>query len=444
MKNCNNNIQKSKTVDPIAYIRGHPSSISSICFIHKSANNSSNNAVMIDGGTTSSLDDEELNRYFLDQSEDYLFSATPQILASCDVSGNAFLWNTTIRRKIAQFGFAEKKLNQGTTSLSDPGLSLRRIMPSSSTKSFSRQILYHTRGVNGLVSVLDVETLSSSVFQVQTQSSTFCASAPCRGDANLIVTPTYDECVAKIYDIRMGSNAALILHGAGRPGSASRNHDCGTGRKEHGMLTSLSMVISRKGIPIVACGMESGEIYFHDCRVLRIPCPNKDKQIPLTGSMQLSRDPILSLDLFESSSVDSDSVIAVTGAAGDAVDLSSAASDMSTGSIVKGTICPERENITVKVQTRFQTCNLGENAAGGKPGISCLRFREDGKLFAVGGWDHRARIFTRRGKQIAILKGHDKTVTAVDWSTDYYTSGCLFSTGSSDGKILLWRLLLGK
>ena len=83
--------------------------------------------------------------------------------------------------------------------------------------------------------MLDVETMSSSVFQVPTQSSNFFASAPCRSDANLISTPTYDECIAKIYDVRMGSNAALILHGAGRPGSVSRNHDCSTGRKEHGM-----------------------------------------------------------------------------------------------------------------------------------------------------------------------------------------------------------------
>ncbi|MFN9981694.1 MAG: WD40 repeat domain-containing protein [bacterium] len=44
---------------------------------------------------------------------------------------------------------------------------------------------------------------------------------------------------------------------------------------------------------------------------------------------------------------------------------------------------------------------------------------------------------------MAILKGHEKTVSAVDWCPNVAnpsSTDCLFSTGSSDGRILLWNL----
>jgi hypothetical protein len=234
------------------------------------------------------------------------------------------------------------------------------------------------------------------------------------------------------------------------------------------MLTSLSMAITAKGgIPIVACGMESGDIYFHDCRMLRPgQQPLQLLSVPEILSIPVSRDPILSIDLFESylnnDSSPSDSIIAICGSAGDADDMNALIpipDDRSTGAIVKAFFfdgCDrqnknfeqdharnQRQKDRIRIQSRFRTCNIGENAMGGKPGISCCRFRDDGRLFAVGGWDHRARIFTRRGRPIAILKGHDKTVSAVDWSPDIAkasSTDCFFSTGSSDGNILLWNL----
>jgi hypothetical protein len=63
------------------------------------------------------------------------------------------------------------------------------------------------------------------------------------------------------------------LHGAGRPGSSARNFKPGQGvspsSSEHGMITSLSMCSDKVSSSlIVACGMESGDLYLHDCRYL--------------------------------------------------------------------------------------------------------------------------------------------------------------------------------
>ena len=471
-----------KTVDPIAHLRGHRGSISSVCFIRESLTT----GVDSDSGSL----DQKLES--LSGNEEHF--ASPQILASCDTSGNAYLWNTSTRRIIAQFGFDRRERQVNITGQPchscDPGLCLRRLMSTShhddeSQVSASRHFMYHTRGMEGIVSVLDIEQLPgssssdrgnispvltsnvdakqtaiSSIFEVQTRSSTFCAAAPCRGDTNLLAAPSDDECVARVYDIRMRADMpVLVVHGAGCPGSAARNYrPIDSEHREHGMLTSLSMSIAQSGTPILGCGMESGEIYFHDCRALRAidqsSCSGslfggpllgaEVNHFPTVGSMQLSRDPILSLDLFGYSSTKfnlreelSDSVIVIGGCAGDAAE-GLPTTDRATGAIVKASFYHNLALPWIRIRSRFKTCDVDENAAGGKPGISCCRFRDDGKLFAAGGWDHRARIFSKKGTALAILKGHAETVTAVDWSADLYSG--LFSTGSSDGKILLWRL----
>jgi len=509
--------QHNKALNPIASIRGHPSAVSSLCFLNQYLKVTYNDDEAFRG------DSNENEDYFLDiptSSNCGGFISPPLLLASCDVSGNAFLWNVQTRRKVAQFGLDRREKvyqadlkNNFVSSYCDPGLSLRRLMPSSRQGTVDDDIsfggtssqhyfLYHTRGKEGIVSILNPETLpgicssgsehnqqgqqlqsiaSSTIFRVKTYSSTFCAASPCRGDGNLIVTPTSEDCVAEVYDIRASSegesSAALVIHGAGRPGSTSRNrsHKMDNTIKEHGMLTTLSMAITANGgIPIVACGMESGDIYFHDCRMLRhgeqplLSVPYATSKITTNiRSIPVSREPILSIDLFESylnpnhDSSPSNSIIAICGSAGDAADMNALIpipDDRSTGAIVKAffdrydhqkknneedDVQTQQQKTMIQIQSRFQTCNIGENAVGGKPGISCCRFRDDGRLFAVGGWDHRARIFTRRGRPIAILKGHEKTVSAVDWCPNVAnpcSTDCLFSTGSSDGRILLWNL----
>jgi len=61
-------------------------------------------------------------------------------------------------------------------------------------------------------------------------------------------------------------------------------------------------------------------------------------------------------------------------------------------------------------------------------------------VFGVGGWDRRVRIYDRMGEAtpLAILKGHEDSVTAFDWAPDSQRTGFLAS-GAGDGRIYIWR-----
>ncbi len=92
-------------------------------------------------------------------------------------------------------------------------------------------------------------------------------------------------------------------------------------------------------------------------------------------------------------------------------------------------------NAIIRAKTR--TCSV---SSGGKVGVSTCRFRPDGRVLAVGGWDHRLRIFGRTSsKPLAILRGHESSVTAADWANNAATSG-LLATGAGDGKICIYRV----
>ena len=90
------------------------------------------------------------------------------------------------------------------------------------------------------------------------------------------------------------------------------------------------------------------------------------------------------------------------------------------------------------IRAKTRTCSVD---SGGKVGVSICRFRPDGRVFAVGGWDHRLRIFGRSSsKPLAILRGHEESVTAMDWSDNAAVSG-LLATGANDGRVCIYRVL---
>ena len=69
------------------------------------------------------------------------------------------------------------------------------------------------------------------------------------------------------------------------------------------------------------------------------------------------------------------------------------------------------------------------------PGVGQLALRGDGKVIASAGWDYRVRLFSAKSlKRLAVLRYHDASVNALDWSND------LLATGSKDTKVAVWRL----
>jgi WD40 repeat protein len=96
---------------------------------------------------------------------------------------------------------------------------------------------------------------------------------------------------------------------------------------------------------------------------------------------------------------------------------------------------------TAQLRTRLPTSDSISSVVHSiKPGVAICRFRPDGRMFAIGGWDKRLRIYDRTvpDRQLAILRGHGDSVTATDWAADATESG-LLATGSSDGQVHIWR-----
>jgi WD40 repeat protein len=204
------------------------------------------------------------------------------------------------------------------------------------------------------------------------------------------------------------------------------------------MLTSLALSVSGGSQrPILACGMESGSVIFHDF----------SGSASSKTQYNLTKDPILAMDLVPSdinstkTSADVSSVLALAGMAGDASEVGELPkSDQGRVAVLKATHDSVLVDWNVRMRARIATCSVDEMSYG-KPGVSICRFRPgDGRLFAVGGWDHRVRLFERTtGTLMGILRGHSGSVNALDWAPDAKTSGLLASSAGDDNRIYLWQ-----
>ncbi|XP_069071400.1 guanine nucleotide-binding protein subunit beta-like protein 1 isoform X2 [Pleurodeles waltl] len=75
------------------------------------------------------------------------------------------------------------------------------------------------------------------------------------------------------------------------------------------------------------------------------------------------------------------------------------------------------------------------------PGVADVAIRQDGRILATGGWDHRLRIFGWKSlKPLAVLDYHTATVHCVTFSDHDTPSDRLMAAGSKDQRISLWSL----
>eukprot|EP00536_Pseudo-nitzschia_multiseries_P010898 jgi/Psemu1/307725/fgenesh1_kg.350_\ len=197
--------------------------------------------------------------------------------------------------------------------------------------------------------------------------------------------------------------------------------------------------------------MESGTAVFFDLT-------NGSTTTPISeASFALGKDPLLTLDLIPSGSETSaslssprnenisNSLLVAAGMAGDAEEVSQLRKDQAGRAVLfKAMYCYEDEtgNPTwnFKQRARLSTCRVDRESFNGKPGVSVCRFRPDGRLLAIGGWDRRIRLFERStGKPMAILKGNAGSVADVDWAPDSMTSGLLASASREEKLISIWQ-----
>lgn len=348
-------------------------------------------------------------------------------LANCQINGDCSLWDLGRRARVQAFA-----QNRG------PGLLLRR----TDERDANSRILYQTRNDEGTVSLHDMNVVEENsvkaVATLETNLRTFCAASPCRNNPDLVALPSEALYLAMIHDWRT-SKDDIMIHAAGMPPTEDVSE-----LFKHGVLTSLALSQDDAGGGVLACGMETGSLFFHDLRMTREPCFSIESVNGPPCSIKLSNDPILSLDMVGSQSNKSTShagVVAIAGMAGDFAELSDLApQDRGTIAVLKSS-CDGDNRRNVRLRSRLETCDLKARLTSGKPGVSICRFRPDERIFAVGGWDYRLRVFDRAAgtAPLAVLKGHTASVNAFDWSSDAELSG-LLATGGADGQLNVWRL----
>ena len=416
-------------------------------------------------------------------------SLSGAVLASCHQDGSCKLWDLATRRCIVE-DICQK--NRGG------GLALRRLGNDGLNDMANNQFLYQTRDPLGTVSLHDMNRPCDPIIQFHTYSSSFCAMAPCQiigtsggttqgGEKNLVALPTEEHSIAIVRDLRCNpSNNPAWKVTVGDEYISSMYGS----RRKYGMITSLALCLQETTQRIVmGCGMENGSGLFYDLGtsgngrspwVVDAGAVEVVKQSSLESDMidsrymchaTLGKNPVLSLDLASSSynqtqlggeegnelnntneakqkikSI-STSLVAVGGCAGDADEMSELPEkDQGTVSTIKVKLVDDSSAeddtscsfMKASIRAKTRTCSVD---SGGKVGVSICRFRPDGRVFAVGGWDHRLRIFGRSSsKPLAILRGHEESVTAMDWSDNAAVSG-LLATGANDGRVCIYRVL---
>lgn len=163
---------------------------------------------------------------------------------------------------------------------------------------------------------------------------------------------------------------------------------------------------SSSGVLMFGGGFENGHIYVWDFRKLSIPF----YKLPVQDQSILS---------FR---VDGPSGKGISGSTGNNIVLFEIEYSKS-----------EQSNKNVGIE-KFKICGKEELNNGG---VSECSIRNDKKIAATAGWDHRVRIFDfQHSKQLAILKGHSETVSSVKFAP----SGNLIASGSKDNRIGLWKI----
>mgnify|MGYP005855293853 CR=1 FL=1 len=437
----------SSRMDPLVAFQAVPhndsssSSITSLCFLGQLENKDTRLAHNTlpprhDQGTegiSSEEEKEEFESHFIRRSNDggdakrkISSSAAALVrdrlalegvkLATCDFEGNALIWDVASSTVVGRI----------VDTTRGHGLALRRIVCDEKEQQPSR-FLYHTRDPQGTVSLHDLEKLQT-VTAFSTQSHTFCAAVPCQGDANLVALPSIDGSAVVVRDWRDSPSSKPVAHffpGEGNNMLSSR------GRNHHGMLTSLAMW-KGKHANVLLCGMEDGSLFFHDWTRIG-HAAEATQSAPLSSNLSLGSDPILTLDMSPSPDKHSSSpsFVCLAGLAGDAEEVGRLNErDRGRIAVLKASQNENGCSWRPRIRTRLGT-------AEGKPGVAVCRFRSDGRVFVAGGWDRRVRVFHRDGRALTILRGHEDAIQAVDWFADASTG--LLASGSSDGRVCVWR-----
>jgi WD domain, G-beta repeat len=478
------NTESKRTLDPLvsllyhessfrsgnqALSDSHAASVSSVCFIQRRQDSTAVRDTCSDA--ESETTDENFNAPLqlqcqqLLQSKDHK-SAFPtsstqemsstlelegRLLGACYSNGECLLWDLGKRTVIETISTCDSR---------GPGLTLRRL------DDCDTRFFYQTRDEAGTISLHDLNAAAPSSLgdknvlsvqtlqEVETYSQSFCEAVPCRGNPNLLATPSQHHSFVMVRDWRMPSSHHPVAYFHAVSGCREEDEV-----RKCGMLTSLAMAETENASStVIACGLESGLVVVHDLAMIQKGASQSYTACTEPCRISLTTEPILSLDMLASQPRSlaakhafESSFVAIAGMAGNEEELLEIP-QCERGRVALIKICQGLDRrFHARLRTRISTLvdASSSQAPSGKPGAGICRFRSDGRIFAVGGWDKRVRIFDRSAKiqskhsPLALLRGHFDSVNAIDWSFDAVSSG-LIATGSSDGRVYVWNCFPSK
>ncbi|XP_039188257.1 guanine nucleotide-binding protein subunit beta-like protein 1 isoform X2 [Crotalus tigris] len=107
----------------------------------------------------------------------------------------------------------------------------------------------------------------------------------------------------------------------------------------------------------------------------------------------------------------------------------------------KGVSGSSEKKLCVWSPTRLENLELQQTYQLTNPGISEVTLRQDKKILATAGWDHRIRLFGwKKLKPLAVLDYHTSTVYCVAFSDHNQPSERLMAAGSKDHRISVWSI----
>mmetsp|Transcript_12582 Transcript_12582/g.15223 ORF Transcript_12582/g.15223 Transcript_12582/m.15223 type:complete len:323 (+) Transcript_12582:192-1160(+) len=217
-------------------------------------------------------------------------------------------------------------------------------------------------------------------------------------NSSLLLAPCDQPEAMALWDTRSPTYAMKLEHGV-------------DAHLKLGMAMSAKLWVPEAGVrsawapPIALIGHESGHFYIWDLRRMRAD---------MLFCKKLFQAPVMAFDL----SRDARRLFAA------AVEPSARVYNLDLH-IRKITPCSPPLPATCQTVVHDRT------------GIGHLALRPDAKLFATAGWDFRIRLFANKSphfKPLAILRYHDATVNALDFSPD----SKLLAAASKDTKISVW------
>ncbi|KAL7683062.1 putative WD40/YVTN repeat-like-containing domain superfamily, dynein regulator LIS1 [Plasmopara halstedii] len=311
-------------------------------------------------------------------------------IVSCAGDGAVKIWDLQSRRELASNSATHSKAGVLHTASLQGATSMEHKLV--------------TQGRDGFVKVWDIPTfnaLAEPLTKFYCGSYSFTKFTTLRWSdsgssvsASLIVCPSSEYNKLLVFDIRNSMPALTITI----PDAPAKRSMC--------MSLSLfnsSVALAEDGAggnvqTYIAAGFEGGQLTILDLR--------SGGEVVCETTVTQSSNALLSFD------VTRDGRSAICGSSGERLYI--AKFDVASNTLSSRS---------------FFSCTHG--------GFSGVCIREDQRIVATAGWDHRVRLFhLRKLKQLAVLKYHNESVFGLDFSAD----STLLTSCSKDHKIAIWSI----